>query len=115
VAYIHWTVSVPQLDNFQEVLLMLGAQIMDALQGIRDEIVRLNTGQQSGADAIAAMLQAIATEVSQFVPGTVSQADLDGLAANVRDAANLAEAQAQMVRDAATQIATIIPDAPPGP
>jgi septation ring formation regulator EzrA len=114
---IHWTITVqvPQLDALQEDLRTVGAQIVDALQGIRDEIAHLGTQQASGSDAIATQLTAIADEISQFNAESIQQEDLDALAAQIREAATVAENQAATLRANTAQIAGIVPDASEGP
>jgi hypothetical protein len=112
---IHWTltVSVPQLDTLAQTLAQLGAQLMADLQGIQAEIANLSEQQAAGSDAIAAQLTVIADEISQINAETIKQEDLDALAAQVRQAAQVATDQATQIRANSAQIAGIVPDAPP--
>lgn len=107
---IHWTltVSVPQLETW-------GARIVAELQGIHDAIVTLGTQQAAGSQAIADQLTAIADEIGQLNAEAVSQADLDAIATQIRDAAKVAEDQAASIRANTANIAGIVPDAPPAP
>jgi hypothetical protein len=112
---IHWTltVEVPQLASLEAAVRQLGVQLMADLQGIQAEIAHLSEQQAAGSDAIAAQLTVIADEVSQINAETIKQEDLDALAAQIRQAAQVATDQAAQIRANSEQIAGIVPDAPP--
>lgn len=107
---IHWTVTVnvPQLDVW-------GEKLVAEVQGIKDQLARLNEGQAQGFDAIAAQLTAIHDEMQQFTAGNITQEQLDNLEASLKTAADNAEKQAADVRANTEQIMQIVPDAPPAP
>lgn len=114
---IHWTltVSVPQLDTLHQTLVELGAQFMADFAGMRTELTTLVAQQARISDELAAQLTIIAQEIQQRNADVTSQADLDALAGQIREAAQQASAQADQIRAASEQIAGIVPDAPPQP
>ena len=112
---IHWTltVSVPQLDTLTDTLRSIGAQLMADLSGIHDALVQLTEQQAQGSEAIAEQLSVIASEIEQLNAGSIDQADLDELAAQVRAAAQTATDQAAQIRANSQQISGMVPDEPP--
>lgn len=116
---VHWTltVHVPEVAALTDALLTLGAQLMDQIQEIKDTLIRMQEGQAATSQAIADQVTVIATEVSQWTPQTVTEAQLATLQANLLQAAETAEAQAAQIRANTEQITGIVPDtpAPPAP
>jgi hypothetical protein len=107
---INWTftVVIPQLD-------LLGAQLMERLQGIIDALSALTTQQAAGSDAIAAQITVVADEIAQANEGTITKEQLDAIEAQLRSAAATAQQQAADIRANSEQIATVIPDPPATP
>jgi predicted XRE-type DNA-binding protein len=107
---ITWTIKVelPQLEQW-------GPLLMATLQGIQHEIANLVAQQATGADAIATQLTVIADEISQLDAAQLQQADLDVLAAQIREAAMTAEQQAAQIRANSQQIGGMVPEAPATP
>jgi hypothetical protein len=113
--HFSFTVSVPELETLRQTLLTLGAQVMASLEGITAAIDGLVEQQAQGSEAISEQLTIIATEISQWTPESVTQAELDALASRVQAAADTAAQQAADIRANSQQITTIVPDTPAPP
>ena len=99
---IHWrtTVDIPQLAALQQELLTLGDKLVSELSDLTTAIQELIADQ-------AAHLTAIEEEIRQL--GTnPTQAQLDGLAAQVRDASSGLRAMTDQVKG-------MVPDEPAPP
>lgn len=111
---VHWTltVHVPQLDQIQQTLLEIGAQLVAEITGIQNAITSLVTNQAAGQEALSAHLTAIEEEIRQL-GDSPTQADLDALANQVRAAAATAAKGAEDLRAMTEQVAGMVPDTPP--
>jgi ElaB/YqjD/DUF883 family membrane-anchored ribosome-binding protein len=114
---IQWTltVHVPQLDTLEETLRTLGEAAVAEVQGIKDQLARLNEGQAQGFEAIAAQLNAILAEMQQYSAGEITQDQLEKLEAALKTSADNAEKQAADIRANTEQLMQIVPDAPTPP
>lgn len=93
-------VGSPELANAINALLQKVNTIMTDLSGLRDAVTRV----QSTDSAAVAELQSLADRVSQLSAGDVSQAEIDGITADLTAASN-------KIADAASQ-ATVTTAAP---
>ena len=111
---IHWkiTVEVPQLESLEQTIALLGEQLVDQIQGIKDTLIRIEEQQASAAEALAEQVTIIATEVSQWNAGAITSEQLTNLQTKLSQIATTAEQQAAQVRANSEQIAGIVPDAP---
>lgn len=112
---IHWTltVNVPQLTTLEETLRLIGEQLVDAIQAIKDEVARLSAAQAQGSQAIADQLTAILAEMQQYSAGEITDDQYNNLLAALKTAADQAEQQAADIKANTAQLTQIVPDEPP--
>lgn len=112
---IHWTLTaqVPQLDTLQQTLLVIGEKIVAELQGIQNAINALTAQQAAGQQDLATHLQAIKDEIAQLDAETITQEQLDHLAAQVDAATAVSAKAAEDLRGMTTQVQGMVPDTPP--
>jgi hypothetical protein len=113
---ITWKLSVefPQLHQFEQGLILIGAKIVAELQEIQEAINLLVTNQAAGQEALAAHLTAIEEEIRQLGQSP-SQGDVEHLAEQVRAAAATAAKGAEDLRAMTQQVQGMVPDAPGPP
>jgi hypothetical protein len=109
---INLTVSVPQLEALEQTLLTIGETIVAELTSITDALAVLTTNQAAGQDALSAHLAAIEEEIRQLGDAP-TQAQLDGIADQIHQAAAVSAQGATDLRAMTEQVKGMVPDTPP--
>lgn len=114
---IHWslTVQVPQLETLTDTLVLLGDKLVAELSVIQDAIVALTTQQAQGQQALSAHLTAIEEEIAQLNAETITQEQLDALAAQIHAAAGVSAKGVTDLQAMTEQVKGMVPDTPPSP
>lgn len=89
--------------------------MVDAIQGIKDTLVRIEESQAAAAENLASQVTVIANEVSQWNKESVTPEQVTNLQNKLTEIATTAEQQAAQIRANSEQIAGIVPDQPAPP
>ena len=111
---IHWTttLNIPQLDTLSEAILEIGEKLVAELGVIQDAINALTAQQAVGQADLAAHLQAIEDEIKQLDAETITQEQLDGLAAQIHETIAISAQGAETLRAATERVKGMVPDTP---
>jgi hypothetical protein len=107
---ITWTITfqLPQLDT----LITIGEALVAELSGIQEALTVLATNQADGQAALSAHLTAIEDEIRQLGDAP-TQAELDAIADQIHDAAQVSAKGAADLRAMTEQVKGMVPDTPP--
>jgi cell division protein FtsB len=105
---IHWTLTVHVPE-----LLTLGDRLVAELSVIQEAIHALTAQQAAGQEALSTHLTAIETEIAQLNADTITQAQLDHLAAQIHAAAAVSARAGDDLRTATERVQGMVPEAPP--
>lgn len=109
---IKTTVDVPQLDALTAAVTAIGEQIVAELSVIQEAITLLTEQQAKGQEDLAAHLTAIEEEIAQLDAETITQEQLDALAAQIHEATEVSAKGAADLRAATEKVKGMVPDTP---
>lgn len=111
---ITWTtiLDIPQLDALTAALTAAGDRIVAELSVIQDAITALTTQQAQGQADLSAHLTAIEEEIAQLSAETITQEQLDQLAAQIHAAAAASAQAGTDLRAMTEQVKGMVPDTP---
>lgn len=110
--HYHRTVEVTGLDGLTAAVTAIGEKIVAELSVIQEAITLLTEQQAKSSEDLSAHLTAIETEIAQLDAETITQEQLDSLAAQIHEATAVSAKGAEDLRAATERVKGMVPDTP---